>query len=215
MNPEIAKAASLHARRAIVDDLPQLVALWKLENLPSGELERRFTEFQVVADKTGQVLAAVGLEVLGSHGVMHGEAMARPEIADELREMLWGRVQIVARNHNIDRIWTRVSYSFWRSIGFRVATPEELEMLPEPLPDRQRGWNILFLRDSSASSEAIEKQFAMLRALNAGDAQKLQNRVATFKKVAIGMTVVVTLLVLAWALVIFKYGPKLMQRGGQ
>ena len=31
------------ARRATVEDLPQLLPLWRLENLPADELEKRFS----------------------------------------------------------------------------------------------------------------------------------------------------------------------------
>lgn len=205
--------SSFRPRRAIVDDLPQLVMLWELEQLPTESLEKRFTEFQVVTDGSGRVLAAVGLQVHGSHGVLHSEALAQAELGDELRELLWTRIQMVARNHNLDRIWSRLNYPFWRSLGFRPATPEELESLPEPLAEAEGAWNLLFLRDPSASADVIEKQFAMLRTVNAQETEKLQRRVAAIKKLALALTVVVTLLVLAWVFVLLRYGPQFLRRG--
>lgn len=207
-------SSTFRPRRAIVDDLPQLVALWELEQLPTENLEKRFTEFQVVTDGSSRVLAAVGLQVQGSHGVLHSEALAQAELGDELRELLWTRIQMVARNHNLDRIWTQLNYPFWRSLGFRPATAEELESLPESLVAGAEGaWNLLFLRDPSASSDVIEKQFAMLRTVNAQETEKLQRRVATIKKLALALTVVVTLLVLAWVVVLLRYGPQFLRRG--
>ena len=42
-------------RRATIDDLPQLKALWEQEQLSAGELEKRFKEFQVVEGEGGEV----------------------------------------------------------------------------------------------------------------------------------------------------------------
>src|SRR3954469_24572577 len=82
----IMSATSYVTRRATVEDLPQLLALWRLERLPADALEKRFTEFQVVSDNSGEVLGAVGIQIAGSHGLLHGESMARPEHADEFRQ---------------------------------------------------------------------------------------------------------------------------------
>src|SRR6266576_1716674 len=91
-------------RRATVEDLPQLIALWRLERLPSEMLEKCFTEFQVVCDEAGEVLAAIGIRIAGVHGLLHGESIARPEEADALRALLWNRMQVIIRNHALERL---------------------------------------------------------------------------------------------------------------
>ena len=106
-------------RRATVEDLPQLIALWKQENLPWEQLEKRFKEFQVVEGEGGRVLGMLGLEVAGPEGRVHSEAFARPELADPLRELLWERVQVVAKNHGMVRIWSQFSTPFWNHCGFK------------------------------------------------------------------------------------------------
>lgn len=204
--------ASMHARRATIEDLPQLTPLWELEQLPTDDLERRFTEFQVVVDGDSKVLGTVGIQMVANHGLLHGEAIARPEIGDEVREMLWARIQMVARNHSLDRIWTRLNAPFWRKTGFRAANEDELEAMPEAFGGETTTY-LLSLRQGDASAEAIEKQFAMLRALHDEESQQLQHRVSAVKKLALVLTVVVALLVIAFAVVALKYGPKFMQRG--
>ena len=50
-------------RRATLDDLPQLIELWQMEKLPVEVLDKRFTEFQVVADASGRIVGAVGMQL--------------------------------------------------------------------------------------------------------------------------------------------------------
>jgi N-acetylglutamate synthase-like GNAT family acetyltransferase len=201
----------MHARRATIEDLPQLTPLWVLERLPVDDLERRFTEFQVVVDGDSQVLGTVGLQISANHGLLHGEAIAKPELADQVRELLWNRIQMVARNHSLDRIWSHMNTPFWRKTGFRAATEDELEAMPESLGEK-RNMFLLPLREGEGSAEAIEKQFAMLRALHEEESQQLQRRVSAVKKLALVLTVVVAFLVIAFAVVALKYGPKFLQR---
>jgi hypothetical protein len=52
----------------------------------------------------------------------------------------------------------------------------------------------------------------MLRALQMQEREKLQGQVSVMKKVAIGLTAAVALLVITWAIMIFRYGPKFMNR---
>src|SRR3569832_397997 len=135
----------MKARRATVDDLPQLSALWQLERLPVDELEKTFTEFQVVADDAGQVLGTIGIRISGNHGLLHSEAIGRAELGDAIRELLWNRIQVVSRNHSLDRMWTRLNAPYWSSAGFRPATAEEMEVVPDSFGEKA-GWNLLPLR---------------------------------------------------------------------
>jgi hypothetical protein len=139
--------------------------------------------------------------------------MARPELADEARDLLWKRIQMMARNHSLDRIWTRLNAPFWRNLGFRLATADEAEAIPEAFGE-PAGIHLLPLRQGDASADAIEKQFAMLRALNERESEQLQRRVGVIKKLAIALTIMVSLLVVAFAVVALKYGPKFLQRSG-
>ena len=104
MNPP-----SHQVRRATLDDLQALVALWQVAGLPALELEKHFTDFQVVARTDGPLIGAIGLHVQGHHGKLHSEAFFHPEQQDEFRPQIWERIQMVARNHGLTRLWTRES----------------------------------------------------------------------------------------------------------
>lgn len=201
----------MQARRATIEDLPQLTALWQLERLDADALERRFTEFQVVEDG-GEIIAALALRMAGHHGQLHSESIGRPDVADRCREMLWNRIQMVARNHSLDRVWSDLGAPFWRTMGFVAATVEQRERLPAEFGEGSAPWQILLLRGEEASADAIEKQFAMLRALQMREKEQFHARISVLKKVAIGMTAVVAVLVVTWAVLLFRYGPKFMSR---
>ena len=98
-------------RRATIDDLQQLAQLWEEEHLPKETLEKRFKEFQLATGEDGQILGAIGLEISGLEGHLHSEAFAHPEHADDLRNLLWDRLQIQAQNHGLVRIWSRLAAS--------------------------------------------------------------------------------------------------------
>lgn len=94
------------ARRATQEDLPALQGLWQAAGLPWEELETFVTEFQVVPGDEGVLLAAVGLMVESNEALLHSEAVRQNGDGDELRDGLWRRIQIVARNQGVHRVWT-------------------------------------------------------------------------------------------------------------
>ena len=202
----------LRARRATVEDLPQLIGLWRLEQLPADALERRFTEFQVVPADDGTILACLGLEISGSAGRLYGESIAVPERADEMRDLLWSRVQNVCRNHALDRLWTAMTLPYWRARGFAAASDTEAEGMPSSFLREQAQWQVLKLKPEEASSEAIEKQFAMFKAVHQAESERMARRARTLKTIALSLTVIVFGLVLAWAVVLLKWGPRFLQR---
>ena len=196
------------ARRATVEDLPQLVALWRLEQLPADALEKRFTEFQVVSDETGQVLAAIGIQIVGTQGLLHGEAIAKPESADDLRERLWNRFQAIIQNHALERLWTQMNVPFWRQKGFEHAMTDQVASRPAQFFGGEREWLTKTLRAADANA-AVERELAQLKAMQHEESARMQQRVQWAKRIALGVTVVVFLLVVAWAVVMLKYGPKI------
>ena len=196
------------ARRATMEDLPQLLALWRLEQLPAEVLEKRFTEFQVVSDGTGQVLAALGLQLAGAQGRLHSEAIARPEHSDLFRDLLWHRLQIIIQNHALERLWTQLNSAFWRERGFERATKELLKQRPAAFPLNDQEWLALTLRAANATA-TLEREFAEIKALQAQEKQKTQARIRWMKKAALGVTVFVFLIVVVWAFVMVKYGKRL------
>ena len=88
MDPAPKNSGQLSIRRATVEDLPALKALWMTARLPAGELECRLTEFQVV-ESEGRFAGAIGVEILRQHACFYAEDYADFAVADAARELFW------------------------------------------------------------------------------------------------------------------------------
>jgi len=184
-------------RRATVEDLPQLIALWKQEDLPWQQLEKRFKEFQVVEGE-GKVLGLLGLDVTGLEGHVHSEAFARPELADRLRDQLWERMQVVAKNHGLIRIWSQFSTPFWNHCGFQSASAAMLEKIPPAFAGTSGLWRFMQLRDDAVLPASVEKEFAMFREMEKAETEKLFQKAKVLKLVAGLIVAAVLVLVIVW-----------------
>lgn len=198
-------------RRATVEDLPQLISLWQLERLHADALEKRFTEFQIVSDDAGQVLAAIGLQIAGTQGWLHSESIARPELGTELRELLWKRLNVLIQNHALERLWTTLNVPFWREMEFERATPEQLAGRPAPFDDGVGEWRVKTLRAANANA-ALERELAQMKTIQQEEFARMLARAQWMKRLALGVTAAVFLLVVVWAVTLLKVGPKLWQR---
>ena len=86
--------------------------------LPPDELEKRLTEFQVVETADGKLLGAIGIQIVRQHALLHSEGYSDFALADAARQLFWERVQTLASNHGVFRIWTQESSPFWKSWVF-------------------------------------------------------------------------------------------------
>ncbi|HAV61071.1 MAG TPA: hypothetical protein DCY13_01740 [Verrucomicrobiales bacterium] len=196
-------------RRATLDDLPQLMEMWRLEKLPVEVLKERFTEFQLVADPEGRVVGAVGMQISGVHGRLHSELFPRYEFADELRPLLWERHKKVAQNHGVVRVWTQLSAPFWQSGDFHDASGEELAILPPNFAGQPGPWTTAQLREQIAAIDSLEKELAMFREMERAKTEQIFRRARAVKITA----VIGSLILLGWVgwwLVVFF----LKNRGG-
>src|SRR5882672_194344 len=124
-------AENYRVRRATLDDLEQLKALWTSMQHPAAELEARLTEFQVVESADGRIVGALGIQLSRQHGRLHSESYRDFALADDARALLLERVRSLCSNHGIFRLWTQEKAPFWSRQGFRPATAEDLKKLPE------------------------------------------------------------------------------------
>ncbi|HEY0552030.1 MAG TPA: hypothetical protein VGF13_20685 [Verrucomicrobiae bacterium] len=198
-------------RRATLEDLPQLIALWRLEQWPAETLEKRFTEFHLVADTDGRVLAAIGIQMGGTQGLLHSESIGRAEISDALRGLLWERLQVIIKSNSLERLWTQLNSHYWRDLGFQRATAEQLKMLPAKFAQGERPWTVKSLCAADANA-VLEREMAEIKALQLREIARAQQRVQTMKKIALGVTVVVCLIGIAFVVALLKYGPQLFHR---
>ena len=151
--------SSLHVRRATVEDLESLQAIWVSMRLPSDQLESRLTEFQVV-ERGGEVVGALGFQVLRTSAALHSEGYSDFAVADEARQLFWERIQKLAANHGVFRLWTLEDSPYWRRWGFHPANEEALTRLPEEWKGVVGKWFTLELKNEAVINAALQNQFA-------------------------------------------------------
>ena len=178
MNP-----ANVHLRRATVDDLAALRALWKQFGFNVVELEKHLTEFQLIETPDGQLLGALGFRLAGKQGLIHSEAYAHPEEEAELRARLWERLQNLARNHGLVRFWSTEAAPFWHQSGFEHAAPEDLEKVPASFGNPQGQWRSVKLREETAVI-SLEKEFDQFKQANQESSEKMLRQARVLKLVA-------------------------------
>jgi N-acetylglutamate synthase-like GNAT family acetyltransferase len=154
-------SVNYRVRRATIDDLATLKALWESMRIPLGDLERRLTEFQIAEDTEGKVIGGVGFQILGRHGLIHSEAYSDFAVAEHVRPLLWTRISALALNHGIARLWTRENAPFWSQNGLQPAKEETLARLPEAWDRSAPDWLTLRLKDEDAIANA-DKEIQML-----------------------------------------------------
>ena len=139
--------SNYRVRRATVDDLPALQPLWRSMHFPVTEFEKRLTDFHLAETETGELLGAIGIEISGHHGRLYGEAFVDFALAETLRDELWQRLQILATNRRIFRLWTSEIAPFWNHNGFSPADSDILKKLPTNWAMFPGIWLTLMLQD--------------------------------------------------------------------
>jgi|SRR6185503_679489 len=193
---------ALQVRRATIEDLPQLVELWKAEQLPVSELEKHFKEFQVVAEGN-KLIAAVAMRVVAGDGLLHSEVFSQPEQADSLREKIWDRARMIAGNHGLFRVWTQMAAPFWKT-AFQEASPELVAKLPAGFANENKSWLCIQLKDEAAVTVSLDKEFALFREAEREQTQKLFRQAHVLKIAAIAIGIALFALVITWAIMFFK-----------
>jgi N-acetylglutamate synthase-like GNAT family acetyltransferase len=182
-----------NVRRATIEDLPGLRQLWQKCQLPSDQLERRVTEFQIAESAEG-LLASLGLQISKQQGLVHSESYWQPELKSDLGQPLWERIQVVARNHGLVRLWKSEAHEFWRSQGFKPAPEETLKKLPPEFGHSQSGWFALQLKEENAVS--IEQEFEIFKQAHREESERTIQKARALKVVAVVIAVAILVLVI-------------------
>ena len=189
MNPP-----NLRIRRATTDDFQSLRSLWKSMRLPANELEKRLTEFQVVETADGQIVGAIGVQIIRQHALLHSEGYTDFSVADAARELFWERIQTIAAHHGVFRLWTQENSPFWARWGFQPANAETLARLPEEWKRSEEKWLTFQLKDEEAIA-ALDKELAQFR-----DSEK--KRAAETMEQARAMTKTFTVIMFALGIIL-------------
>jgi N-acetylglutamate synthase-like GNAT family acetyltransferase len=194
------------ARRATTDDLEQMVKLWEGAHLAPVELEKRFTEFQVAEDGQGRLVGAIALHIAGSEGRIHSETFPDFSLTDEVRPKLWERLQVLAANHGLFRLWTQETAPFWKkAAGFNEPSAETLGKLPEAFRSETAGWLALQLKEAGADPDRLEKEFAAYREAEKAKREKMMQQATALR--VVGTIIAVIIFLFAISILIYYFRP--------
>ena len=191
MNP-----TEFRVRRATIEDLPDLTALWQSMNLPVNGLVRRLTEFQVATDAAGKIVGAVGLQLVGKQGLVHSEGFTDFGVTDIVRPMLWERLQMVAANHGIVRAWTKEVAPFWKQTGLAEPDAETLTKLPAFASEEPGKWFTIKLREDIEEVLSLDKEFELFKQSTAQQSQTALNQAKLLKTIATISAIILAVAVL-------------------
>jgi len=199
-------------RRATLDDIRQLTALWQTMQFPAEVLAKRVTEFQVAERADGNLLGAVGLQIAERQGLIHSEAFSDFALAEQVRPLFWDRLHAVATNHGLLRVWTREQAPFWSHCGLVKADAEALHKLPALWRGAPSTWLTLKLRDDVETVMSLDKEFALFMQ---SEKQRTERVIQHARMIKIIMTLVAFALLIAvgvWAVRMFIRNPQLLHR---
>ena len=205
-------SANYRVRRATLDDIGQLTSLWESMKYPVEDLGKRITEFQVAEDGEGKVVGALGLQMAERQGLLHSEAYTDFALTDALRPLLWERIQAVATNHGLLRLWTQERAPFWAHCGLAPANDEALAKLPVLWKDRPGNWLSLKLKEDVQAVISADKEFALFMASEKERTERAFQQARMLKFIATLIALALLVLVIAGAIVVFRHNPGLLRR---
>ena len=213
-NPKFGGVSSskYRVRRATLDDIGQLTALWESMNYPTPDLARRVTEFQVAEGPDGTVLGTLGLQIAERQGRIHSEAFSDFALAEQLRPLLWDRVHAVATNHGLLRVWTQEQAPFWNHCGLLKPDAEALEKLPAAWRGSSSAWRTLKLRDDVEIIVSLDKEFALFMQSEKQRTEQVFRRARALKTFATVVAFALLIAVVGWAGSLFLRNPALLHR---
>jgi N-acetylglutamate synthase-like GNAT family acetyltransferase len=203
MNP-----ASCSVRRATIDDLEALKAIWRDMGFDVESLVKSLKDFQVVLSAEGRVLGTIGLRTAARQGWIYCEGFQDFEHADRLRPLLWERMGVLSRNQCLERLWTREESLFWAQNGFHKAEAGELERLPaEWNADTGPAWRVLQLREEGFS-ENLDKKVALIAALERKTTRSELEKARVMRMIAGVLAVLLCILAFAALVYVIRHRPR-------
>ena len=205
-------SSNYRVRRATLDDIGQLTAMWESMHYPTEDLARRVTEFQVAEGADGKLLGAVGLQIAERQGLVHSEAFSDFALAEHLRPLLWDRVHAVATNHGLLRVWTQEQAPFWNHCGLQKADAEALQKLPLLWRGPSSAWLTLKLRDDLETVVSLDKEFALFMQSEKQRTERVFEHARTLKTIITLIALAALVAVAVWGVRLFLRNPQLLHR---
>jgi len=192
-------SSAYRVRRATVDDFEALKALWTSMKFSPADLEKRLTEFQIAEDANGKLVGAIGFQFLQRQGLIHNEAFGDFAVADQVRPLLWARIQSLAMNHGVARLWTRENAPFWTHNGLQPADQDALERLPAAWDRAASGWLTLRLKDEEVIM-SLDKEFALFKEAEKQSTAETLSHARRVKQICTAIGVFIALALIVWAI---------------
>jgi N-acetylglutamate synthase-like GNAT family acetyltransferase len=183
-------------RRATAEDLPKLTELWREAKIPTNELEKHFTEFQVAESPDQQLLGAIALRISGKDGFVHSESFGDFALADQLRPKFWERLQSMSQNHGLYRLWTVEDAPYWKQSGFGPIPADHREKVPGTFGIAPDKGLLLVLKDESAIIRSIDKEFEAFRLAERERTDRVLSQAKTLKNLGLLIAIGLLLFVL-------------------
>jgi hypothetical protein len=191
-------------RRATLDDLGALRPIWESMRLPVANLEKRLTEFQLAEDLSGNIVGAVGFQIAGRYARIHSEAFSDFATTDAVRPLFLERVQALAMNHGIVRLWTQEQAPFWKQNGFVSAGDEILKKVPEAWANADSSWLTLPLKDEQTII-SMEKELAMFMEAERLRTSRAIQHARTLKIIATALAILLAIFVIGVGIYMLRH----------
>jgi N-acetylglutamate synthase-like GNAT family acetyltransferase len=199
-------------RRATLDDLGPLTALWKSMGFSSEDLAKRVTEFQVAESDDGRLLGAVGFQIADRQARIYGEGFTDFALADSLRALFWDRFQTLAANHGLWRLWTQEEAPFWNRNGFLKPDAEALAKLPASWHGTAWNWRTLKLKEDLEAVLSLDKEFALFMQSEKDRSARVLRHAKVVKILATVIAIGVLIGVMVAAFYLLRRNPQLIGR---
>jgi hypothetical protein len=200
-------SANYRVRRATLEDIAPLMPLWSTMRFAAEDLARHITEFQVAEGPDGALLGGVALQIVERQGRVHSEAFVDFALADQLRPLLWDRIQSVAANHGLLRLWTQEDAPFWSRCGLQRADEALLGKLPAAWRDSPGAWQTLKLKEDLEKVISADQEFALFMAAEKEKTQRAFRQARLLKGLATAAAFVLLVLVVVAALYVLRHRP--------
>ena len=179
------QSEAFQIRRATLEDIQALCQLWKEAQLPAIELEKRFTEFQIIHNAKSELVGAIGLHMVNHQGLIHSEVYSHPEVEDLARPLVWERLERLAVNHGLNRFWTREESPFWvHYAGMKQAAEDDLKQMPVDFGLPQGRWLTLMLREAHYSAVKIDQELMLFKQAQEETLDRIQRQTLWWKRLA-------------------------------
>lgn len=178
----------------MLDDLPQLRELWRKAGFPMGDVERRFTEFQVAVEAEEEIVGAMAIQISQHQGLVQWEVYRATPAPPTLRTPLWERVLKVAGNNGVWILWSRDGLDERAALGFAPATEDLLKKLPPMFAKPGATWLALKLKEETPPP-SLDAEFNLFVAAQKAETERTMKQGKGLRVLAyVLLTVVVGLL---------------------